>query len=154
MVVRVRSSPFRTLTNGNPDLSTLTSDIPLGYLNSHKRNPELSTLTSDILFPGTNSHIRKSELRTLTFDIPSGASTLVAPLRRGPSAAGIFDNLACTTIINSISYLRLHHVFITEAPVRGGVGNPPGLTVSVDPGHTGPRVSPDPGPTPGTADSE
>ena len=74
MVVRVRSSPFRTLTNGNPELSTLTSDIPLSYLNSHKRNPELSTLTSDIFFPGTNSHIRKSELRTLTFDIPSGAS--------------------------------------------------------------------------------
>ena len=75
MVVRVRSSPFRTLTNGNPELSTLTSDIPLGYLNSHKRNPELSTLKSDIRFPGTNSHIRKSELRTLTSDIPSGAST-------------------------------------------------------------------------------
>ena len=46
------------------------------------------------------------------------------------------------------------YVLITEAPVRGGVGNPPGLTVSVDPGHTGPRVSPDPGPTPGTADGE
>ena len=108
MVVRVRSSPFRTLTNGNPELSTLTSDIPLGYLNSHKRNPELSTLTSDIFFPGTNSHIRKSELRTLTFDIPSGASTLVAPLGRGASAAGILVNLACTTITNSISYLRTH----------------------------------------------
>ena len=45
-------------------------------------------------------------------------------------------------------------VSITEAPVRGGVGNPRGLTVSVDPGHAGPRVSPDPGPTPGTADGE
>jgi hypothetical protein len=40
-------------------------------------------------------------------------------------------------------------VSITEAPVRGGVGNPPGLTVSVDPGHRAVWVSPDPGPTPG-----
>ena len=42
-----------------------------------------------------------------------------------------------------------YHVSITEAPVRGGVGNPPGLTVSVDPGHRAVWVSPDPGPTPG-----
>ena len=34
------------------------------------------------------------------------------------------------------------HVFITEAPVRGGVGNPRGLTVSVDPGHVAGQVSP------------
>jgi hypothetical protein len=43
----------------------------------------------------------------------------------------------------------LSDVSITEAPVRGGVGNPPGLTVSVDPGHRAVWVSPDPGPTPG-----
>ena len=43
----------------------------------------------------------------------------------------------------------LYNVSITEAPVRGGVGNPPGLTVSVDPGHRAVWVSPDPGTTPG-----
>ena len=86
MVVRVRSSPFRTLTNGNPELSTLTSDIPLGYLNSHKRNPELSTLTSDIPLGCLNSHKRNPELSTLTSDIPLGCLTsLWSPLgRRGP----------------------------------------------------------------------
>ena len=45
----------------------------------------------------------------------------------------------------------MDYVPITEAPGRGGVGTPPGLTVSVDLGHAGGRVSPDPGPTPGLA---
>ena len=50
---------------------------------------------------------------------------------------------------------RRLYVRITRKPQDvGGIGNLPGLTVSVDPGHTGPRVSPDPGPTPGTADGE
>ena len=74
-------------------------------------------------------------------------------LTRGPVGPGV-GMLSC--YIASFAIVRVLHmhptrynVSITEAPVRGGVGNPPGLTVSVDPGHRAVWVSPDPGPTPG-----
>ena len=64
----------------------------------------------------------------------------LAPEASGPSKYE--SRLSFTSIKHLPIFVWRSNVFITEAPGRGGVGNPRGLTVSVDLGHAASQVSP------------